>query len=209
MGRTFRCSDASAENNLFEMWVCTLPCLARPLIGFVDGAALFYTSQQPMTLVALRQYILHFLFMPPPPPADSPPLKYKFAFSQRPNTLDRDRILVPAGWDSWGKISVLRDGFDAARWGEAWERDMESDGAVPGGARVMFALLVGEDESTKVGYTSLQPPTMAEEISRNNLFRHSSSRSQSSHSWHSTMRVCLKTVILASSSVNPWRRIPP
>ncbi len=127
-----------------------------PLTRFVDGAALFYTSQQPMTLAALRQYLLHFLFMPSPP-ADSPSPKYQFTFSQRPNTLDRDRILVPAGWDSWGKISVLREGFDAVRWGEAWERDMESNGAVPGGAREMFASLVGEDESAKVRCIAVHP----------------------------------------------------
>ena len=28
---------------------------------------------------------------------------------------------IPAGWDSWGKISVLREGFDPARIGKAWE----------------------------------------------------------------------------------------
>ena len=58
-------------------------------------------------------------------------LKHKlpFAISSllcRSQTLDQDRIVVPPGWDSWGKISVMRDGFDAKIWGEAWERDLES-----------------------------------------------------------------------------------
>jgi len=48
-------------------------------------------------------------------------------FVHKPNTLDRDRIVVPAGWDSWGKIVVLRDGFDAKAWGDSWERDLSSD----------------------------------------------------------------------------------
>jgi len=30
-------------------------------------------------------------------------------------------VRIPAGWDSWGKISVLREGFDPARIGKAWE----------------------------------------------------------------------------------------
>ena len=42
-----------------------------------------------------------------------------FPFVHQPNTLDRDLIVVPAGWDSWGKISVMRDGFDAKMWGKA------------------------------------------------------------------------------------------
>jgi dynein light intermediate chain 1 len=39
--------------------------------------------------------------------------------------LDRDAVLVPSGWDSWGKINVLREGFDAARVGKAWEASLE------------------------------------------------------------------------------------
>ncbi|THH19895.1 hypothetical protein EW146_g1335 [Bondarzewia mesenterica] len=97
------------------------------------GASLFYTTQQPATLQILRQYVLHLLFIPPAPSPglSSPtepvaPTRNPFPFQQKPNTLDRDRIVVPAGWDSWGKIAVLRDGFDAKGWGEAWERDLEA-----------------------------------------------------------------------------------
>ena len=54
------------------------------------------------------------------------PHRNPFKFSEKPNILDRDRILVPAGWDSWGKIGVLREGFDAKAWGEAWDRDIEA-----------------------------------------------------------------------------------
>lgn len=129
----------------------------------VDGAALFYTTPQPSTLSILRQYVLHFLFAPPPPPADLPPLKYPFSFPHRPNTLDRDRIIAPAGWDSWGKIGVLRDGFDAAKWGEAWERDIDAPSgtlSVPGGARDMFKGLVGEDRGAKVCHHQAFSPSL-------------------------------------------------
>ncbi|KAF9516836.1 hypothetical protein BS47DRAFT_608424 [Hydnum rufescens UP504] len=114
------------------------------------GAALFYTTPQPATLSYLRQYVLHFLFMPPPPPPDFTPLKYPFPFTHRPNILDRDRIMVPAGWDSWSKIAILRDGFEASRWAEAWEKDIENKNAPAGGARDLFRSLVGHQQGPKV-----------------------------------------------------------
>ncbi|PPQ68272.1 hypothetical protein CVT26_006188 [Gymnopilus dilepis] len=114
------------------------------------GAALFYTTPLPANLQVLRQYALHLLFMPPAPsPAmaaageTQAPVRNLFPFTQKPNTLDRDRIVVPAGWDSWGKISVLRDGFDAKMWGEAWERDLNpEEGQTEAGAKKAYANLV-------------------------------------------------------------------
>lgn len=130
----------------------------------LDGASLFYTTPQPTTLQVLRQHVLHLLFMPPPPsPAmaggseAAAPVRNPFPFQHKPNTLDRDRIVVPAGWDSWGKISVLREGFDAKSWGEAWERDLEeADGQGSGeaGAKRLFAMLVS-DQGEKVAFSSL------------------------------------------------------
>ena len=89
--------------------------------------------------------------MPPAPAPDTPPAKYLFTFPHRPNVLDRDRIVVPAGWDSWGKITVVRDGFDCGRWGDAWEREVEHSENSGGGAREMFRVLIGAEESDKVG----------------------------------------------------------
>ena len=81
------------------------------------------------------------------------PVRNLFPFLHKPNTLDRDRIVIPAGWDSWGKISVMRDGFDAKMWGEAWERDLESgEHGTEGigiGARKAYATLV-PDQGSKV-----------------------------------------------------------
>lgn len=81
------------------------------------------------------------------------PVRNIFPFNQKPNTLDRDRIVVPAGWDSWGKISVLRDGFDAKMWGEAWERDLdaEDEQAEETGAKKSYANLV-PDQGSKVSH---------------------------------------------------------
>ena len=115
----------------------------------------------PQTLQVLRQYALHLLFAPPAPSPgmtgeSAAPAKNLFPFQQKPNTLDRDHIVVPAGWDSWNKIAVLREGFEAKVWGEAWERDLEQpegeeEGAPPGepGARVLYRALV-PDQGFKV-----------------------------------------------------------
>lgn len=132
---------------------------ASPLKAQQDGASLFYTTTVPSTLQLLRQHALHLLFSPPAPspgvasgaePQAS--IRNIFPFSHKPNTLDRDRIVVPVGWDSWGKIAVMRDGFDAKMWGEAWERDLAADESQSegSGARKLFAILV-PDQGTKVG----------------------------------------------------------
>ena len=61
---------------------------------------------------------MSYLCLPAPSPdgaldSTAAPVRNPFPFVHKPNTLDRDRIVVPAGWVSWGKIAVLRDGFDA------------------------------------------------------------------------------------------------
>lgn len=122
----------------------------------LDGAALFYTTPLPQTLQVLRQYVLHLLFAPPAP---SPglttdavaPVRNLFPFLHKANTLDRDRIVVPTGWDSWGKITVLREGFDAKAWGEAWENDLEQVESEPEqpGVKKLYGSLV-PDQGPKV-----------------------------------------------------------
>lgn len=128
-------------------------------LNMIDGAALFYTTPVPSTLQILRQYALHLLFMPPAPSPSvtassevQAPVRKIFPFTHKPNTLDRDRIVVPAGWDSWGKISVLRDGFDAKMWGEVWERDLAGEEGQPSSetsAKKAYANLV-PDQGVKV-----------------------------------------------------------
>ncbi|KAI1103199.1 putative motor protein [Jackrogersella minutella] len=41
------------------------------------------------------------------------------------NVIDRDKIVVPPNWDSWGKIRVLRDGFDVEQVSEGWSIDLD------------------------------------------------------------------------------------
>ncbi|KAI1137421.1 putative motor protein [Hypoxylon sp. FL0543] len=47
------------------------------------------------------------------------------------NVIDRDKIVVPPNWDSWGKIRVLRDGFDVEQVSEAWSIDLDQPFPMP------------------------------------------------------------------------------
>ena len=38
--------------------------------------------------------------------------------------IERDKIVVPPNWDSWGKIRVLREGFDVERVSNGWSIDL-------------------------------------------------------------------------------------
>lgn len=120
--------------------MCVRPCtiLAHLTDGtFADGAALFFTSHaRPTSFAKLRSYILHRLFTAPAlpllPGAPAVPLAVttsatarSFPFATRANVVDRDQVLVPTGWDSWGKIRILRDRYDADAVGKGWDLDME------------------------------------------------------------------------------------
>lgn len=48
------------------------------------------------------------------------------------NVIDRDKVLIPPSWDSWGKIRVLREGFDVEGISRGWSVDVRH--AHPGAA---------------------------------------------------------------------------
>ena len=41
------------------------------------------------------------------------------------NVIDRDKVVVPPNWDSWGKIRVLREGFDVEAINKGWSVNIE------------------------------------------------------------------------------------
>ncbi|KAI9802577.1 MAG: hypothetical protein M1833_001650 [Piccolia ochrophora] len=45
--------------------------------------------------------------------------------SLKHNVIDRDKVLVPPNWDSWGKIRVLREGFDVEGVNAGWSFDIQ------------------------------------------------------------------------------------
>ncbi|KNZ55157.1 hypothetical protein VP01_2752g5 [Puccinia sorghi] len=102
------------------------------------GGALFFTSQKkPETLVRLRSYVLHRLFgqlISTTTTAAGTTTgsggtvttnARLFPFPYKANVVDRDEVLIPMGWDSWGKIKILRDGFDPSVVGNGWLFDLE------------------------------------------------------------------------------------
>ncbi|ORY67781.1 dynein light intermediate chain-domain-containing protein [Pseudomassariella vexata] len=47
--------------------------------------------------------------------------------SLKHNTIDRDKIVIPPNWDSWGKIRILRDAFDVEAVSTGWGIDLSMD----------------------------------------------------------------------------------
>ena len=43
------------------------------------------------------------------------------------NVIDRDKVLIPPNWDSFGKIRVLREGFDVEKVSEGWPSEISRD----------------------------------------------------------------------------------
>lgn len=44
------------------------------------------------------------------------------------NVIERDRVLIPPNWDSWGKIRVLREGFDVEGVSASWSTEIHDPG---------------------------------------------------------------------------------
>lgn len=79
----------------------------------LDGASLIYTTPSmtsPLQSLIHASLGIHSLLK-------RAPLKA--------NVIDRDKIVVPPNWDSWGKVRVLRDGFDVERISEGWAIDLD------------------------------------------------------------------------------------
>lgn len=127
-----------------------LPERIELMTWYLDGASLFFTSHsRPTSFAKLRAYILHRLYSRPTPAHPILPstlttdqstngapsnlanqttsTSNAFPFPYRANVVDRDQVLVPAGWDSWGKIRILRDRFEAEVVGNGWDSDIESE----------------------------------------------------------------------------------
>ncbi|EGS22626.1 putative motor protein [Thermochaetoides thermophila DSM 1495] len=95
------------------------------------------------------------------------------------NVIERDKIVVPPNWDSWGKIRVLREGFDVERVSNGWSVDLDQpyplirsingtaangeDGQINGedGSTLVEEALPDPEGSTVVLYEeAVQDPTM-------------------------------------------------
>lgn len=86
-----------------------------------DGASLIYTStSDPNSLPTLIHSTLGIHSL----------LKKQ---SLKHNVIDKDKIIILPNWDSWGKIQVLREGFDIEGISSAWSIDIQqqSQSSIP------------------------------------------------------------------------------
>lgn len=82
-------------------------------MNYLDGASMVYTSVSvPNSLPTLIHSMLGIYSQ----------LKKQ---TLKHNVIDRDKILIPPNWDSWGKIRVLREGFDVEGTSRGWSIDIQ------------------------------------------------------------------------------------
>ena len=90
-------------------------------LTLLDGASLIYTSTSvPNSLPTLVHSTLGIHSQ----------LKKQ---TLKHNVIDRDKVLVPPNWDSWGKIRVLREGFDVEGTSSGWSIDIQAPASAPSG----------------------------------------------------------------------------
>ncbi|RVD82428.1 uncharacterized protein DFL_006855 [Arthrobotrys flagrans] len=109
------------------------------------GASLIYTS--PSIPSSLQSLVYTCLSLP-----------VSSKQTLRHNVIERERVLVPPSWDSWGKIRVLRD-FDVEGVGSGWSVDidfspaaastttLDLDAPVEGGAVELFEEVIRDSRS--------------------------------------------------------------
>ncbi|EPS37912.1 hypothetical protein H072_8490 [Dactylellina haptotyla CBS 200.50] len=107
------------------------------------GASLIYTS--PSIPSSLQSLVYTCLSLP-----------VSSKQTLRHNVIERERVLVPPSWDSWGKIRVLRD-FDVEGVGSGWSVDIDFspssatdpnlDAPVDGGAVELFEEVIRDSRS--------------------------------------------------------------
>lgn len=85
-----------------------------------DGASLIYTA--PVTPSPI-QSLIHSSLGIRSLLQKTQPLKH--------NVIDRDKIVVPPNWDSWGKIRVLREGFEVEDVSKGWSIDIDQPFSLP------------------------------------------------------------------------------
>ncbi|KAK5655926.1 hypothetical protein OQA88_5061 [Cercophora sp. LCS_1] len=77
------------------------------------------------------------------------------------NVIDRDKIVVPPNWDSWGKIRVLRDGFEVEAVSNGWTIDLDQPLSQPSSPTDPNHPSTDPEGSTVTLYESaVQDPTM-------------------------------------------------
>ncbi len=69
--------------------------------------------------------------------------------SLKHNVIERDKVLIPPSWDSWGKIRVLREGFDVEGISRGWSIDVQSPSHPSRGVDKTKVAAAGENSKSK------------------------------------------------------------
>ncbi|TYJ51346.1 hypothetical protein B9479_008082 [Cryptococcus floricola] len=89
--------------------------------------------------------------------------RHRRLYHHRAEVLDRDAVMVPSGWDSWGKTGkIMRDGFDPALVEKGWKINLSRYIAKSVGAS---SLLASPPPQSPANLTTVSEP------SQNFLFR--------------------------------------
>ena len=120
-----------------------------------DGASLIYTSiSVPNSLPTLIHSTLGIHSQ----------LKKQ---SVKHNVVDRDQVLIPPNWDSWGKIRVLREGFDVEGTSTGWSIEIQaSASAATNGASETNDVEKSPDSAVLHTYESAIPDPHAYSLSQ-------------------------------------------
>jgi dynein light intermediate chain 1, cytosolic len=101
--------DQGWQDEHFDFLVQWLRCVLLK-----HGSSLVYTStSDPNNVRTLLHSSLSILSL----------LKRDVA---KPNYMERDKILIPPNWDSWGKIRPLREGTDLEAISDAWAIEIQA-----------------------------------------------------------------------------------
>src|SRR5690348_13204558 len=84
------------------------------------------------------------------------PASSLFQYNFRAQVVDRDIISVPSGWDTWGKIQLIHEGFESRKTLELWENDL--DKLPQEGLRKSYESLIRD------GSVGIKPTNIAEEV---------------------------------------------
>ncbi|KAK4057713.1 hypothetical protein OIO90_001361 [Microbotryomycetes sp. JL221] len=110
-------------------------------IALEYGAGVFFTSTtRPESFSRLRSYILHRLFgsssslsttnqstSTSSSSASSSASREFLNFKFKANVVDKQQVTVPSGWDSWGKIKILRETFEPNQICSLWNSSLKQD----------------------------------------------------------------------------------
>lgn len=126
---------------LLKRMVCVVLHVNQMLTSLPDGSSLIYTTpsiSSPLQTLIHSSLGIHSILK-------RQPLKH--------NVIDRDKVVVPPNWDSWGKIRVLRDGFDVEATSNGWSADIEDNEQHP--------QINGYADTTENGDSQTHPSTGA------------------------------------------------